>query len=165
MVLDIIIVATILIFVLADAFWGLINVVIAIGGVFLGIVVAGIFADPLSNAIVFVDDKTVAKGIAFVLIVFLFGFIGHIVSFVLGMLPLFGLLNHVLGAILGLVQGVLVAAVILVGAVLVFPDWSQGQLQQSLIAKAAVKPLSSAALSFAPDPLKTVVQTFVQQYQ
>jgi membrane protein required for colicin V production len=162
--LDIVLLAVLLIFIIADTFLGFINVAVALGGLFLGVLVAGLVNDPLSNLITFTSDKNVAKGVAFVLVVLLFGIAAHLISFLLGLIPFFGLVNHALGAALGLVQGLLVCGVILVGAVLINPTWTQDQVQQSVVAKALVKPLSDGALMFAPVPLKDVVQSVVTKF-
>ena len=143
---------------------GFINVAVALGGLFLGVIVAGLVNDPFSNLFGFTSDKDVAKGIAFVLVVLLFGIVAHLISFLIGLIPFFGLVNHALGAALGLVQGLLVCGVILVGAVLINPNWTQEQLQQSVLAGALVKPLSDSALMFAPIPLKDVVQSVVSKF-
>jgi len=152
--LDFVLLAILLVFTLVDTFLGFINVAITFGGLILGIMFAGVLSDPLSNLITFTDDKTIAKGIAFVAIVLLFGLVAHIITFVLGVIPFFGLTNHLLGGVLGLAQGLLLCGVVIVGWALISPV----QLQQSSIGKAMAKPLGDIATAFAPARFKDLVK-------
>ena len=158
--LDLILLAILLIFTLVDTFLGFVNVAITFGGLVLGILFAGILSDPLSNLITFTSDKTIAKGIAFVAIVLLFGIVAHVATLILGIIPFFGLINHVLGGVLGLVQGFLLCGVVIVGWALISPV----QLQQSVVGKAMAKPLGNIAVAFAPTQFKDLVKQVTDRF-
>lgn len=167
-VLDIIIIAVLISFTAVSAVWGMTREIIAVGGLIVGIVVAGILDEAVANDLAFITDPTVARGVAFVLIVLVFSLLSSVIAsilyFLIGLLFL-GPLDHFLGAALGLIQGMLAVAVILVGAVVIFPTWTQDQLHQSVISNNLVGPLSSAAVIFAPAPLKNAVEVATLPYR
>lgn len=166
--LDIIIIAVLISFTAVSAFWGMTREVIAVAGLVVGIIVAGIIDDTVAQNLTFINDQNVARGVAFVGIVIVFSMIASIIAsilyFFIGLLFL-GPLDHLLGAGLGFIQGILAVGVIMVGTLVIFPSWTQDQLQQSTIANAIVGPLSSVAVIFAPDALKNAVEVATLPYR
>ncbi len=159
--LDIIIIAVLISFTLVSAAWGFIRQVIAVGGLIAGIWLAGIFGNTLANSFGFLDNPQAARGLAFVVIVLVVSGIASaaasVVYFVSGLLFL-GLLDHFLGAILGFVQGILMTGVFLVGAMTIWPEWSQQQLNQSFLANHLVGFLTALPLLPAPQELKDFIE-------
>jgi membrane protein required for colicin V production len=165
-VLDIILISVVVAFTVVSAAWGLVRQVIALGGLILGLVLAGSFSQQLAPALGFISDPVVARGAAFVIIVvgvsLIASTIASVLYFMVGLLFL-GWLDALLGAVLGFIQGWLATAVILVGAVFFFPTWTLEQLQQSILASKVFGALAAIALLFAPPQLKDVIQTVSNQ--
>jgi membrane protein required for colicin V production len=159
--LDIIIIAILISFTLVSAAWGFIRQAIAVGGLIGGIWLAGMFSSGLANSFGFLNNPQAAKGLAFVVIVFVVSGIASaaasVIYFVAGLLFL-GLLDHFLGAILGFVQGILMIGVFLIGAMTIWPDWSQQQLAQSFLANHLVGFLTAIPLLPAPQDLKDLIE-------
>jgi len=164
--IDIIIIGIIVACTLISAAWGLVRQVIAVGGLILGLVLAGQFSPQVAQALGFISDPTVARGVAFVIIVGLVGLTASIIASVLyfgvGLLFL-GWLDALLGAGLGFIQGWLAAGVTLVAAVVFLPAWSTEQLQQSILVSKVFGVASSVALLFAPPDLKSSIQAVAAQ--
>ena len=159
--LDIIIIAVLISFTLISAAWGFIRQAIAVAGLVAGIWLAGLFGNTLANTLGFLDNPQAAKGLAFVIIVLVVSGIASaaasVLYFVSGLLFL-GLLDHFLGAVLGFVQGILMTGVLLVGAMTIWPDWSQQQLNQSFLANHLVGFLTALPLVPAPQELKDLIE-------
>ena len=64
-VLDIVIIGLIISFTLVSAAWGLIRQALAVAGLILGLLLAGTLNEPVSKFLGFIDNPTVAKGVAF----------------------------------------------------------------------------------------------------
>jgi membrane protein required for colicin V production len=160
-VLDIIIIAVVIGCTVTSAAWGLVRQVIAVGGLILGLVLAGMFSPQLANVLGFVNDPVLARGVAFVIIVVVIGLIASVIAsvlyFMVGLLFL-GWLDALLGAALGFLQGWLLVGVLMVGGVVFFQTWMSEQLQQSLIANKVFGILSQLALIFAPEDLKKLIE-------
>jgi membrane protein required for colicin V production len=160
-ILDIIIIAVLISFTLVSAAWGFIRQIIAVGGLIAGIWLAGMFSASLANSFGFLNNPQAAKGLAFVVIVLVVSGIASaaasVIYFVTGLLFL-GLLDHVLGAVLGFVQGVLMVGVFLIGAMTLWPEWSQQQLNQSFLANHLVGFLTILPLMSAPQDLKDFIE-------
>jgi membrane protein required for colicin V production len=160
-ILDIIIIAVLISFTLVSAAWGFIRQIIAVGGLIAGIWLAGMFGGSLANSFGFLNNPQAAKGLAFVVIVLVVSGIASaaasVIYFVAGLLFL-GLLDHVLGAVLGFVQGVLMIGVFLIGAMTLWPEWSQQQLNQSFLANHLVGFLTTLPLMSAPQDLKDFIE-------
>jgi membrane protein required for colicin V production len=160
-ILDILTITIVVSFTLASAAWGFVRQVIAVGGLLVGLWLASAFNTTVAGWLGFIDDPAVAKGLAFVLVVFVVSTIASLVAsvlyFMVGLLFL-GWLDHLLGAFLGFVQGVLMLGVFMIAALTMFPDWTQQQLPQSFIANQLVGGLTNIALVVAPQDLKHIVQ-------
>lgn len=159
--LDIIIIGVLISFTLISAAWGFIRQVIALGGLIVGIWLAGVFGTSLANAFGFLNNPQAAKGLAFVVIVLVVSGIASaaasIIYFVAGLLFL-GLLDHFLGALLGFIQGILMVGVILIGVMTIWPEWSQQQLSQSFLANQLAGFLTAVPLLTAPQELKDFIE-------
>lgn len=159
--LDILIIAVLISFTLVSAAWGFVRQIIAVGGLVAGIWLAGMFGSSLANSFGFLNNPQAAKGLAFVVIVLVVSGIASaaasLVYFVAGLLFL-GLLDHVLGAFLGFVQGILMIGVFLIGAMTLWPEWSQQQLNQSFLANQLVGFLTTLPLMAAPQDLKDFIE-------
>lgn len=152
--IDIILITILVSFTVASALWGIIRQVIAVGGLIVGIILAGIYSSQLAGWFGFMNNPEAAKGLAYVLIVALVSMLASTVASVLyfmaGLLFL-GVFDHALGALLGLVQGVIVAGVFFVGALSIAPDWTQAQLAQSQLSNHVSGFFTTIALIPAPD--------------
>ena len=159
--IDIIIIAVVIGFTVASAAWGFVRQIIAVGGLILGLVLAGQFSPQLAPSLAFIDNPVVARGVAFIIIVITVSLICSIIAsilyFAMGLLFL-GWLDALLGAALGFIQGWLAIGVGLVGAAVIFPDWTLQQLQQSFLADKIFFVVSNLALLFAPQDLKNLIQ-------
>lgn len=159
--LDVILIGIILSFTLVSAVWGVIRQVIALGGLVVGIWLASVVNVSVANSLTFVNNPSVAKGLAFVLVVLGVSLVASLVAsilyFVTGLLFL-GWLDHVLGAVLGFVQAILMSGIFLVAALTIFPDWTQQQLNQSSLANQLAGTLTSLTLLLAPQDLKQIVE-------
>lgn len=164
--LDIIIIVIVLACTLISAGWGLLRQVIAVGGLILGLILAGQLSPQFANSLGFISDPNVARGAAFVIIVaavsLIASAIASILYFAVGLLFL-GWLDAVLGAVLGFIQGWLVAGITLVGAATIFPTWTVEQLQQSVLVLKVFGVLSGLALLFAPPEFKNALQLIASQ--
>ncbi|NWJ96828.1 MAG: CvpA family protein [Chloroflexi bacterium] len=158
-ILDILVIAIVIGFTIASAAWGLIRQVIALGGLILGMVLAGMFSSQLANLLGFVSDPVIARGVAYMIIIIGVSLIASVIASVLyfmANLLFLGWLDALLGAALGFLQGWLAVGVLLVGAVVFFQTWTTEQLQQSFIASKVFGLLSQLALIFAPEDLKSL---------
>ena len=159
--IDIIIIAIVISFTLVSAAWGFIRQAIAVAGLVAGIWLAGIFGTTLANTFGFLNNPQAAKGLAFVVIVLVVSGIASaaasVLYFVAGLLFL-GLMDHFLGAVLGFIQGILVCGVLLIGAMTIWPDWSQQQLNSSFLANHMVGFLTALPLLSAPQELKDLIE-------
>ncbi len=159
--LDIILVVMFISIVVAASGWGVIRPAIVLGGVMVGIVLAGILNPVLSGLFAFRNNPEEAKGLAFLLVVLVITFaatiVASVVRFVAGLL-LLGMLDRALGAVVGLVLGVILTGVFLVAALTIFPGWTSPQLAQSTIANRVVEGFTGVALLVAPQDLKDVIQ-------
>ncbi|HEX2911302.1 MAG TPA: CvpA family protein [Chloroflexia bacterium] len=164
-VLDIIILVILVGMTLVSAVWGLVRQAIAVGGLIAGIWLASAFSTNVAGWLGFVNDPKVAKSLAFVLIIVVVSLIASTVAsilyFVVGLLFL-GPLDHLLGALLGLIQGILVVGIFMIGALTLFPDWTQQQLAVSSYANQVAQALTKIPLTFAPQELKTIVDNALQ---
>ena len=164
--LDLIIISILVFCTLISAAWGFIRQVIAVGGLLIGIWLAGTFDTTVAGSLGFITDPKLAKGVAFVIIVLVVSAIASIIASVLyfmaGLLFL-GLFDHLLGAFLGFIQGVLFVGIFLVATLTIWPDWTKQQLAQSTIADKVVDPLTSVTLVLAPQDLKDFIQHLHQQ--
>ncbi len=164
--LDIIIIVLIIAFTIAGGAWGLIRQAIAVGGLIVGLILAGQLSPSLAPALGFINNPPVAKGLAFVAIVILVSIIASVLASVLyfaaGLLFL-GLFDHLLGAVLGFIQGWLAVGVGLVAGVELFPAWTLEQLQLSFLANKVFGVVSGLALLFAPQELKDAIKVISDQ--
>ncbi|MBN9392686.1 MAG: CvpA family protein [Chloroflexi bacterium] len=159
--IDLIIIAIVISFTLVSAAWGFIRQAIAVAGLVAGIWLAGLFSTTLANAFGFLNNPQAAKGLAFVVIVLVVSGIASaaasVLYFVAGLLFL-GLMDHFLGAVLGFIQGILVCGVLLIGAMTIWPDWSEQQLNGSFLANHMVGFLIALPLLPAPQELKDLIE-------
>ncbi len=160
-ILDIIVIGIVISFTLVSALWGVVRQMIALAGLVLGIFLAGALNAPLAGALGFINNPSVAKGIAFVFVVVvisgLASLVASILYFVTGLLFL-GLLDHMLGAVLGFFQGVLALGVFFVAMLTIFPEWTTQQLGQSFLANQLIGALTTLTLVLAPPELKDIVE-------
>ncbi|NWJ46170.1 MAG: CvpA family protein [Chloroflexi bacterium] len=160
--LDIVVVAILISFTVVSAAWGVLRQAIALGGLILGLILAGSFSEQVAKSFFgFIDNPQAARGAAFLAIVIVLSLtasvIASILYFVVGLLFL-GWLDHLIGAVLGFIQGVLAVGVFLVGVLLIQPDWTNQQLKTSVISNQLVKPMTDAALLVAPNELKDTIR-------
>jgi membrane protein required for colicin V production len=159
--LDILMAVVLVVCILASAFWGAIRQVIAVGGLLVGLWLAGAYNEQVAGYLSFLNDSQAQRGLAFVLIVVLVSVVASAIAsvlyFVSGLL-FFGVFDHLAGAVLGLFQGVIMMGVFLVGTITLFPQWSQQQLNQSIIANHLAGGFTSLALLVAPPELKATIQ-------
>ena len=116
--LDIIVVATIAWFIFS-AFWaGVIREIVAIVGVALGIVLAGLFYQDLADDVKLVIDVDNAPPIiAFLLIFGACALAGQLAAMVLkqtAALLMLGTFDHLLGAVFGLAKGIVVVEILMI---------------------------------------------------
>jgi membrane protein required for colicin V production len=116
--LDIIVVATIAWFIFS-AFWaGVIREIVAIVGVALGIVLAGLFYQDLADDVkLVVDADNASRIIAFLLIFGACALAGQLAAMVLkqtAALLMLGTFDHLLGAVFGLAKGIVVVEILMI---------------------------------------------------
>src|SRR4030042_1809955 len=116
--LDIIVVATIAWFIFS-AFWaGVSREIVAIVGVALGIVLAGLFYQDLADDVkLVVDADNAPRIIAFLLIFGACALAGQLAAMVLkqtAALLMLGTFDHLLGAVFGLAKGIVVVEILMI---------------------------------------------------
>ena len=116
--LDIIVVATIAWFIFS-AFWaGVIREIVAIVGVALGIVLAGLFYQDLADDVkLVIDGDNAPRIIAFLLIFGACALAGQLVAMVLkqtAALLMLGTFDHLLGAVFGFAKGIVVVEILMI---------------------------------------------------
>jgi membrane protein required for colicin V production len=116
--LDIIVVATIAWFIFS-AFWaGVIREIVAIVGVALGIVLAGLFYQDLADDVkLVIDGDNAPRIIAFLLIFGACALAGQLAAMVLkqtAALLMLGTFDHLLGAVFGFAKGIVVVEILMI---------------------------------------------------
>ena len=116
--LDIIVVATIAWFIFS-AFWaGVIREIVAIVGVALGIVLAGLFYQDLAYDVkLVIDGDNAPRIIAFLLIFGACALAGQLAAMVLkqtAALLMLGTFDHLLGAVFGFAKGIVVVEILMI---------------------------------------------------
>jgi membrane protein required for colicin V production len=95
---------------------GLIRMIFSLAGLVIGIIIAGIYYEPVSKLLTFTDNESLANIIAFILIlavvVIIAMILGHLFKKLADTITL-GWLDHLLGAIVGFISGFLVLSAIM----------------------------------------------------
>ena len=166
---DVILIALLLVFVIAGFFLGLIQGVGALVGVVVGHWAAGQFYQPIAEWLtpVLLGHGTTANIIAFI---FLFILINRVIAFAFylinkifklaSIIPFLGTINKTAGAILGLVEGVLIIGTILfvVAKFTADYEWAANLLNGSKVAHGLVW-AASMIIALLPDTLHKVRST------
>jgi membrane protein required for colicin V production len=135
--LDIVIIAGVVWFAFTGLTAGLIREIAAIGGLILGVLVAGRYYSALGEKLVFISDGDVAKIVAFLVIFFAIALAAHLLARLLrglASLLLLGWADRVGGALFGFGKGFILVEVALI-AFAKFPFWGMGEaIDQSRLA-------------------------------
>ncbi len=114
--LDIVIIVAIAITTFIGLKIGLIKAVLSLAGLIVGVILAGLYYIPLSEQLTFISQATLAKVVAFAIILIGVMVIAGVLAMVLKWvtsLMLLGWVNRVGGAILGLVLGAILCGAVL----------------------------------------------------
>lgn len=169
-IVDLILIVFVLIFVITGFMMGLIEAVGALVGVFAGAWVAGHFYLPLATWLtpIFLGHSVAATIVAFIilftianrLVVFVFYLLNKIFNFI-AIIPFLGSINKIAGAVLGLVEGILVAGLLLyvVSRFAGIIPWVSNNLAGSQVAHVLVR-VSGVVIAMLPEALTKMVSIF-----
>jgi membrane protein required for colicin V production len=160
--LDIVLLAVIALCGVLGLYWGFIRQVLAIAGLLAGVVLAGRYggrvADWLSS---FISNETIAQLLGFLLVLIAVSAAASLIATLLrrfvGLLFL-GWLDHLIGGVLGLLQGGLVAAVVLLVVALFPSEALANALSASRIASMLVRFGGALLLPFLPLPVRVTAE-------
>jgi membrane protein required for colicin V production len=161
--LDIVIVLIIAFFVTTAFTAGLIRELVTLASAVVGIVVAGLFHDDLArDVLVFIDDKTAANAIGFLVLLGAVYLAGQLIAIMLKQVAamlLLGWLDRLGGAVFGLLKGLIVVEVLLILFV-TYPQLGlDGAIEDSALASVFLD-ASSALLILLPDKFERAVDAF-----
>ena len=114
--LDIVILVAIAIAAFLGLRMGLIKAVLVLAGIIVGVILAGHFSGPLAQRLTFIPSESVAKVVAFAIILIGVLLIAAIVAWLLtwtAKVVMLGWVNRLGGAVLGLLLGVLFCSALL----------------------------------------------------
>jgi len=114
--LDIVIIVAIAITTFIGLKFGLIKAVLSLAGLIVGVILAGLYYIPLSEQLTFIPQATLAKIVAFAIIMIGVTVIAGVLALVLKWVTsvmMLGWVNRIGGAVFGLVLGVLLCGAVL----------------------------------------------------
>lgn len=161
--LDIAIVIIVAFFVTTAFTAGLIRELVTLVSAVLGIVVAGLFHDDLArDVLVFIDDKTAANAISFLVLLGAIYLAGQLIAIMLKQVAamlLLGWADRLGGALFGLLKGLIVVEVLLI----LFVTYPQLGLEDAIEDSALASVFldaASALLFILPDNFERAVDAF-----
>jgi membrane protein required for colicin V production len=157
--LDIVLIILIIIPVFIGLRRGLIKMLFSLAGLIAGIIIAGIYYEPVSKIFTFIDNESLANILAFILILAAV----IIIAMILGQLfkkladtITIGWLDHLLGAVLGFLSGFLVLGAIMA---IIVKYFGSDAITNSLIAKVMLD-YFPVVLGLLPDNFQAVRDFF-----
>ena len=161
--LDIAIVLIIAFFVTTAFSAGLIRELVTLASVVVGVIAAGLFHDDLArDVLVFIDDATAAKAIAFLVLLGAIYLAGQLIAIMLKQVAaalLLGWADRLGGALFGLVKGLVVVEVLLILFV-TYPQLGLDHAIEDSGLASVFLDAASALLIILPDDFERAVDAF-----